>query len=77
MKKPQWINQKMQGERDVNEEKWKENAPIKAMMESKAGKTIDITRKINTVTTRMTIFIIPRNQADRPTMADELSEMAC
>lgn len=54
-----------------------EDEPIKAMIESKAGKSMDITKKTNTVATRMTIFMMPRNQADLPTMAEELSEMAC
>ena len=47
---------------------WKHKAlPIKAMMLSKAGKTMDITRKQKTVSARMAIFMTPRKYMERPT----------
>lgn len=51
--------------------------PMKAMIESKAGNTIEMARNIKIVTTRMAIFITPLKYADLPTMADAVSEMAC
>ena len=52
---------------------WKHKAlPIKAIMLSKAGKTIEMTRKQKMVKARMAIFMTPRKYMERPT-SPELS----
>lgn len=49
---------------------------MKAIMESNAGKTMEMIKKIKIVTTRIAIFMMPLKYADLPTIGGD-SAIVC